>query len=527
MRADQMEWNAEAGLYRRSGPGHTRPVAASTAVHSLPETFIAFAVDAQLGRLDTARFHRALEALDRMQVREPDSPLNGCLRWYLEEPHPVDTNASFFIGLTILFIERAYGGLLPAQTMALLRRVFTGLSEWFTAELQTAKLYYPNKYLGDLTCAWLLAESLGRDDQLAALQSRLGESLKHWRDTHWGWGEHLSQVYSTVMLTEISLLLLLQRALPGALQAELTDTARALLRIHDFYAGGAWTPTIRCYAFDGPPVPLNYRDEVRAWHPEADAEFLAALPRERFMRVSFAHYLHQAGWHDLFPAENTPHSAALVLPCGNGVSAVARKAGRWRTGCLSRFPLCKEWDNLHWGLSWQTFPACFAHGRRIWGFAQWRVQWKDGTVRCHPAEEKDSAYLGNALTPDKPVLTGNTTSSHTPDGVMMISRRMPDRHPGWDAMADRWTVFLPDRAAVSRSERDGWQLLTLHAPDGDLHLMARDDPALPAVQLHRGAGVLHFTRPLPLDATPPRTDWAVALAAPGSAPEIPDLNDLP
>lgn len=308
-----LEWNESVGLFRRKGPGHTRPVAEAAEIHSLPESFIAFAIDAQLGRLNAPRFEQALQTLTQLQVRDPGSPLLGCLRWYYEEPHPIDTNASFFTGLTLIFIERTCALSISPRSRSLLADLFAGLKQWFQSELREGLVHYPNKYLGDLVCAWLLAEMDDSPADLLALEPLFCAALTDWRENHWGWGEHLSHVYSTVMLTEISLLLFLQRRLPEHMVRWLVSAANDLLQVQDFFGDQAWTPTIRCYDFEGIPHAPTYRSQVRQWDPQADAAFLSALPSHRFMRVCFGHFLHHAGWHERFPKPQPPGDNSVPL----------------------------------------------------------------------------------------------------------------------------------------------------------------------------------------------------------------------
>lgn len=447
------DWNSELGLSRKTGPGHTAPVAAASAVHSFPETFIRLAIDAQMRRLDAGMLAKALRTLSAAQVREHGHPLNGCLRWYFEESEPVDTNASFFIGLTLLILERGYGaGRAHSEYMEPLLR---GLQGWFQQELEDNKDYYPNKALGDLVCSWLLAEHFRDEAALAALTVRFRRAIHYWRMEHWGWGEHLSQVYTTVMLTEISALLLLQRQLPPELAVELRELGAELLRLQDYFHAGPWTPAIRCYAFDRIPGEPSFREQVRAWDPIADADYLRTLPEHRFMRVCFGSFFHERGWHKLFPASPPAEtSGPIVIPCIGGITATACKApGGLRLGSLSRYPLREEWDEDRWGLSWQSFPVAAACVDRLWAFPQWRVCWQDGTNRCHPAHLKSDGYLRNALVPDGKVFTGCTEATQE-DMRCSVRRTLPAWHPFWHSATDGWNLLADDDPIVSES-REG------------------------------------------------------------------------
>jgi hypothetical protein len=52
------------------------------------------------------------------------------------------------------------------------------------------------------------------------------------------------------------------------------------------------------------------------------------------------------------------------------------------------FPLMPSAEHNRWGLSWQSFPACFWHVNGAWGYTQWETV-ENGVRRCHPAEEID------------------------------------------------------------------------------------------------------------------------------------------
>lgn len=508
-----LEWNDAIGLYGRAGPGHTRAVAEASVVHSLPESFIAFAIDAQLGRLEPTRFESALEALAERQVRDPSNRLHGCLNWYYEEPHPIDTNASFFTGLTVLFIERTCASQLTARSRTLLAELFAGLYAWFKAELRDGPLHYPNKYLGDLVCTWLLAEIHDDAACLRALEPLCSEAIATWRREHWGWGEHLSQVYGSVMLTEISLLLMLQRQMSAELTHSLRAAAAELLRISDFFGEHAWTPSIRCYDFESAPSVPSYRTQVRRWDPIADARMLASLPTHRFMRACFGHFLHQADWHANFPLSGVPQDGVLRIPCAFGAHAEIRKRGPWRIGALTRFPLSTDWDCHEWGLSWQSFPATFAHDAGLWGFAQWRVVWADGSVRAHPAIRKHAAYLNNALVPDGDAFTGSTRAQAIDTNCLTIERQMPRGHSQWAMLHDQWSIFLPHDFGVEVIQPDGWFGLRISPPEISNSVSCRSSARSLDLLLRADAGIAQpsFTR----DAE--RLTYACALPATGES----------
>lgn len=337
-------------------------------------------------------------------------------------------------------MENGYGYAIGPVNREKIRVIFSGLYRWFVRELTEGQIHYPNKHLGDLVCAWLLAEYFEDARMQKILAPKFDEAIGYWQSSHWGWGEHLSQVYTTVMLTELSVLLTLQQQLPRWLVGKLETLCNELLCIQDFFGNGPWTPTIRCYSFDEIPANQSYREQIRYWHPELDSEFLNALPEHRFMRACFAHFLHSHGWHNRFPINDHVEDTVMTIPCYEGVQATIWKKGDCRLGSLSRYPLNPAWDQPVWGLSWQSFPVAAAVVGKVWAFPQWQVTWQDGAERFHPARIKSDGYLRNALMPEGECGTGETIAVQ--DGpTCHIQRRMPKWHPFWQSLLDGWTIY--------------------------------------------------------------------------------------
>ncbi|MCD8483265.1 MAG: hypothetical protein LR015_11755 [Verrucomicrobia bacterium] len=117
------------------------------------------------------------------------------------------------------------------------------------------------------------------------------------------------------------------------------------------------------------------------------------------------------------------------------------KRGSVRLGSLSHYPLKREWDQLRWGLSWQTFPVALSIDGCLWAFPQWHVSWQNGAERFHPARVKSDGYLRNALVPEDPCFTGETLASQE-GAVCSIQRRLPEWHPSWVGASDSWVFVL-------------------------------------------------------------------------------------
>jgi hypothetical protein len=442
-RADMSEspatWNARLGLCRQEGPGHTAPVAQRAFVHNGVLTASHLCVLAQQGRLDEASAQAALRSIRAMQELAPGERY-GCLRWYWEESAPVDTNAAFFIGLSLQLLYLAEGARLSAGTREAIRGITADLAVWFERELDAAQPRYANKCMGDLVCGWLGAEVLGRPPSAKLLRTTQAWG-EYWRRERWGWGEHMSDIYTMVLLTEITALLLFGRQLPGDLRAMLSGLLEELLAIEDAFGGGPRVPQIRSYAFTDTAAPIGFRRFIVDNLPAAEAGAAGPGVKVRLLAEVYGPWFHRAGWEALAPA------AALVppwveIPCHDGAMARAVVRPGFRLGAMSHYPVMAGVDHQTWGLSWQSFPAAFWRPAGDWGFWRWITR-EGNRVRGHPALDRHGAYLGNALSArvDPPPVP-RMTSTLTPQGCLEIERRLPVP-PGadWDEVKDAFCLL--------------------------------------------------------------------------------------
>jgi len=485
----QEQWNAEIGLWTRRGAGHTAPVAAAERVHPGTTAAAQLVAAALVNRLDEVDAGAVLHALRRMQVTDGGNR-HGCLKWYWEEPRPVDTNAAFFTGLNLIVLRLGF----PAQVERLdagardtLEAILRDLSVWFDQTLSHPSRYYPNKYMGDLVCRWLLIETLGQQTERDRVAAEMLESSRYWRDANWGWGEHMSNIYAVVLLDQISVLLMLSRDLPVEVRRAYTELRDDLLAIEDAYGSGPRAPMIRDYNFDRSPVHANYRDRVR--RPETPSDLSTG-------NLAMQPVLATLGWSETVPPRAPPQQD-IAVPCYGGIVAVARVEGSVRLGTLSRFPLMPQMEHPTWGLSWQTFPVTLRHEQGGWGFLQWRSE-MGGQSRAHPAERRAEAYLQNALTFDKLKPIVGRTWSVQEGGHAIVLRIMPELYDPWDGLIDRFRLVEP-RAKVSVSEPSGpWTQIVLDFGDR-------------AVSVHHLSLDGHQPRMIQPDGGP--WDWQIAYDA--------------
>ncbi|NJL70317.1 MAG: hypothetical protein HC888_01305 [Candidatus Competibacteraceae bacterium] len=385
----------------------------------------------------------------------------GCFRWYWEESEPRDSNAAFFIGLALLVLHHGYAGQLSEPSRRQMQEMFAGLQPWFMKEALGADPVYPNKYLGDLTCAWLLSELHGPSSPEPLIHA-MEKAARYWLDQHWGWGEHMSDIYTTVMLDQLSALLLFSKRLPPHLHDLYSSMFAELLAIEDTFQGGPRVPQIRSYAFEESPTHRHYRQRIRSWTSNPEIAEEKSNGWTSGLGSWMSHLAFEKGWHQLAPAPVPP---LPQIPCLGGQHAMFEIHPDIRLGGMTRYPIMSGIDHATWGLSWQTFPVAFWRAEGDWGFWRWISQ-EAGVLRAHPALQKHSAYLKNALTDAlNPPVVGETYS-HLDQGKMLILRRIDPRGCPWELCRDAFQL-LQNHAQI---ERTGERCLQLRYPERTLHI---------------------------------------------------------
>ncbi len=458
---DDDPFNPKLGLWTEARPGHTAPVAALQEVHPGTNASSRLIVAAQRRQLQAFPCTQVLEALTRLQVRDA-SEQHGCSRWYAEEPHPVDSNASFFICLNLLVLNRCYREDLDELQDQLLQDLLRAFLPWFKGEAREGKVHYPNKFLGDLVCLWLLLES--QEEDPSPYEEILLRAARYWQDSSWGWGEHLSDVYSNILLDELSCLLLLSTQLPEELRQAYEALFRNLLQLEDQYAGGPRVPCIRSYALNQGIPHNNYRSKIRVYdEAELPRHNPEAVPHSYIL--PFGQALMEQGWEEL-AGEPAPLQERFEVNCFGGAQGFVERQGESRLGVLSAFPVMPDTDHSRWGLSWQSMPLAFFRSPGDWGLLRWSAT-EHGIERSHPARNKHDAYLQNALSDQViPPIVGLTRSQRH-QGQLVVERCMPRISKEWTQVADRFCLTGFQGKATSHPDLEGgWQGLTLSWEDG-------------------------------------------------------------
>ncbi|MDA3963046.1 MAG: hypothetical protein PF961_19855 [Planctomycetota bacterium] len=446
----EIEMPDETGLWPRAGSGHTAPVSGLNQVHAgrhAVERLLSLALS---GRLPEGLMERVCGALESMVSSEPDRL--GCIKWYWEEPHPVDTNASFFTArpmVTALLVA----DLRPSERAAV-RSLLARLRPWLHLEaVEREKWYYPNKHLGDIATAWLIAEI---DEDEAALDELREPMLATARDLggNWGWGEHLSDVYGHLCIDLLALLLAGAKRLDPDLRAAYQELFNQVIAIDDAFADGPRVPTIRCYmtGTEAPKARKSYR--ARCADPSKS-------PFERANTL--------LGVSDLLPAA-APVQEQVHVACHDEVSAHACVRASCRLGGLTRWPMMADVDHPGWGLSWQTMPAALWHRAGWWAWPAWLAV-EDGFEYGHPIRGGHKrGYLATALSRSAVPTPLGQTRCRLRGGNLVAHRWMPRGADTWESAGDVWCLVRPEAGSCQEQRGEGWSTVQLDTPDGPLVL---------------------------------------------------------
>jgi hypothetical protein len=285
---------------------------------------------------------------------------------------------------------------------------------------------------------------------MSRVQGLLDRLIMRYKTDGWGWGEDLSDIYSKILLDQLSMLVFLTCGLSGQTQDGLLDLLNHLLMLDDQFRPGPRMPSIRSYSFrETPhhPDPArglrleSYRQSIRPWAAGETINFRHVAP--------IGNLLYLRGWHDrVNPVQ--PRKPQLVVDCHAGNKAKAWVFDDARFGAMARFPIMPSGENQEWGLAWQSMPVGYWHERGDWAYMQWRVQPKADPATQpepgpigHPALFSKTSNVGairKALTNDiQPPLFGETFTLWSDAGVLIL-RRMRSITKSWAWLCDGMKV---------------------------------------------------------------------------------------
>lgn len=441
------DWDDAVGLWISKSHGHTKGVVGLDSNHSATTAAGRLLNAARDGKMETVPALRVLKTIRSMQCLKKDDKY-GCFRWYWEEPEVADTNAAFFVGIPLILLDRVYLDRLDPASRAQLKAILKDLKVWFDKEAATLTTIYPNKYMGDLVCDWLLNEALDITAGREKLEDIMRRAASDWREKHWGWGEHMSDGYAVVLMDELSMLLLVSKKLPADIRKDYQGLLNELLAIEDAYGNRPRVPAIRSYAFDLIPSHVNYRDKVRDATGADSLHVAQSAPAPgpwvltpKFAPSTASPTLYQLGWHGKMPARSQPRKDISVALAADS-EAVCRAEDDMMLGTITRYPLLPNTDAESWGLSWQSMPVAFLRQGSDWGFLRFYAKEGD-RERGYPALERRWSYISSGLSAiEKPVPVGQTWSiQHGGDAVVL--RIMPVVPASWSAYEDHLQVIRP------------------------------------------------------------------------------------
>ncbi len=502
-----MDWlknfDPEVGLWWSHRPAHTQPlIHLGDRVHPGPDAVGRLLLGGELGVLDRLPADRVIEMVARMQLPSP-APDAGGMKWYWEDPpnQSTDSNSDFFTALGLIALWHEYRDRLSQASQQHMRGLFTGLHRRFLSKHIGRRLFHcMNGIAGDLACAWLLTEILETQHGRDVLAGEMLDAFAYWRAEGFGFGEHLSNVYGRVSLTELSALLVFEQHLPPELRQSLLATINQLLAVDDAFVGGIRVPTIRCSALlQSPSVAEKYRD----WVAGSYRQSVAPLTPDHWNRISnmplLGGILARRRWHEKV-APPAPQRPDVRVPCMRSAQAIARLEPEVRLGTLSHFPIMPEAEFQTWGLAWQSFPAVFWHREGDWGFLQWETL-EGPTRRCHPGElhEYEADKRGNpgpnAVLP--PIL-GRTFALQR-GGDALVLRLMPALAQSWLSVTDRFRLLDSPVALRTLEPAGPWRQALIERPGRTISLQQ--------VQLTPGQTPR-------LDRQGNRQDWSFTFDAP-------------
>jgi len=434
------EWQEDLGLWGRNPQIRTQAWMLAAA-----------ALDGVLDKIDTTRVLQNLRI-----AQEKHGPYRGCFWWEWSDQKIIDTNSGFFTTLGLLTLLHTGYDQLNQEQRELLHELLSEARYWFERETKDLErhLRYPNKCLGDVVCMWLLAEHFGTPTP--EQQQIVDRALAYYRESNWGWGEHMSDIYARVLQDELVALYMWGRSLSPAQKQAVWDLFLELVAIDDIFDGGPRVPVIRSYSATRSPSPVHYtpyRELLVPWEqnsPRGSHQPLRAAAHAKNIPASL-------------PEKPKPPRYPEIL-CYGGARALATRTNEWRLGAMTWCPIMEGIDHRSWGLSWQSMPVAYWRTEGDWGFLQWESV-VDGTPRTHP-QPYSSSFGGTpkSLADSEPGMVGRTYAVRREDGFVVLRRCA--RSPQWTSFKDRFRLINTLAEPTTRTHRE-WNILDLRWDSGD------------------------------------------------------------
>lgn len=424
------------GLFLRLGPGHTRKVADYAQVHEGRPTAQYYAAATWLGVLDEKSQLEILRALAQLQDRDPNSRFYGGFRWYSEEDFIEDTNAAFFITMPLLELVLYHEEKIPASNLPILREIFKLALCWFQRECTHPSNYYPNKVLSDGAALCALSCCLKDSSAKRTALSFVAQWARYTVERGWGWGEHISPVYSEIVLDALYVILRVLRQWQEPLE-HIQALYQHIIDIAAFHGEYEYVPAIRSYNFEGCDdrgfTTLSYKARLEDRIPERINEVQEG--RLSLVPLILCCFLYGGDR----PAPKLQTEAVRIERIFDSACSYTWKGKNLRMGSLNHFPVMPGcYQHPDWGLGWQSMPVSFLVEGAQTGYLRFGVQ--DGeTLRTHPARDYHTAYLSSGLFSEKylPAVRTNCTQN---ENVLVATRTIEKVHNYAEMIEDAWVV---------------------------------------------------------------------------------------
>ncbi len=365
-----------------------------------------------------------LSQIAGLQDTNKSSEHFGCSRWYYEEPVIRDTNGAFFVMKPIFcgFIicpenitEKEREIIIPAVKNA---------SVWFEKECASFGMHYPNKITSDGALLSMAAKILEDKTLLSQAEKFWERWIAYTNEYGWGWGENTSMTYSSIIVEALDMALLVFGS-GSKLFAGLLKLRNQLISYVKYHNGFEFSPSIRSYNFGGSAV-NSHRFNV----------IVNSINENSKISDIFASVLHSCApkCTESIPQENFINERIF----GNSYASTF-KGENITLGSVSRFPVMSGcYQNEGWGLGWQSMPVNAVAKKHGVSFLRLNAICA-GVSHTHPATDKHSAYLKNALFDDANIPKVQLFSNQVGEDCVVV-RQIEHIANRFSCLSEEWFV---------------------------------------------------------------------------------------
>jgi len=328
-------WDEEVGLWfgsTKRGPKG----------HDIRGSAVKLVAAANAGVLDQVQYERVLANLRKAQAPEGATRFNngrdnvrGNFWWSWEDKVVTDLNSGFFTTVQLLALHHEHRDKLSERAQADLDPMLSEARHWFETKvypIEEYKVRYPNAYFGDAVCLWLLSEIEGKVTE--KLTEDFHTIIRYYLDQDWGWGEHLSDMYSKILQRELVTLLIWSEHLTPEMENDARQMMTELCRIDAWFDGGPTVPAVRNYWIEKSP---GTQEDRSIWfRPYTELMRADTVGEFGIAAFGFKHGLHR---DFQVPPRTGPE---VTVDTYAGRRAFAWVDDRWRLGVQSWYPFFPE-----------------------------------------------------------------------------------------------------------------------------------------------------------------------------------------